>query len=108
MKNNHEIKLMTPFTLLLLALIGLGFVLVVYRFINGLGAATNLNDDFPWGMWIGFDLLSGIAMAAGGFIIAGAVYLLNMKRYKPIVRPAVLTAFLGYLLAILALMLDLG
>lgn len=108
MKNNHEIKLMTPFTLLLLCIIGIGLVLVIYRLANGLGAATNLNDDFPWGLWIGFDMLGGIAMAAGGFIIAGAVYLLNMKKYKPIVRPAVLTAFLGYLLAILALMLDLG
>jgi len=108
MKNNHEIKMMTPFTLLLLFVIGLGMILVFYRLVNGLGAATNLNDDFPWGLWIGFDMLGGVAMAAGGFLIAGAVYLLNMKKYKPIVRPAVLTAFLGYLLAILALMLDLG
>jgi len=108
MKNNHEIKMMTPFTLLLLCVIGLGVVLIFYRLANGLGAATNLNDDFPWGLWIGFDMLGGVAMAAGGFIIAGAVYLLNMKKYKPIARPAVLTAFLGYLLAILALMLDLG
>lgn len=108
MKNNHEIKMMTPFTLLLLFVIGLGAVLVIYRLANGLGAVTNLNDDFPWGLWIGFDMLGGVAMAAGGFIIAGAVYLLNMKKYKPILRPAVLTAFLGYLLAVLALMLDLG
>jgi Ni/Fe-hydrogenase subunit HybB-like protein len=108
MKNNHEIKMMTPFTLLLLCVIGLGCVLILYRLASGLGAATNLNDDFPWGLWIGFDMLGGVAMAAGGFIIAGAVYLLNMKKYKPIARPAVLTAFLGYLLAILALMLDLG
>ena len=100
--------MMTPFTLLLLCVIGLGVVLVIYRLANGLGAVTNLSDDFPWGLWIGFDMLGGVAMAAGGFIIAGAVYLLNMKKYKPILRPAVLTAFLGYLLAVLALMLDLG
>jgi Ni/Fe-hydrogenase subunit HybB-like protein len=108
MKNNHDIKMMTPFTILLLLVIGLGVILMFYRLANGLGAATNLNDDFPWGLWIGFDLLGGVAMAAGGFIIAGAVYLLNMKKYKPIVRPAILTAFLGYLLAVLALILDLG
>lgn len=108
MKNDNAIKLMTPFTVFLLLVIGLGAVLAVYRLVNGLGAATNLNDDFPWGLWIGFDLLGGVAMAAGGFLIAGAVYLLNMKKYKPIVRPAVLTAFLGYLLAVVALMLDLG
>ena len=100
--------MMTPFTVLLLLVIALGVVLMFYRLVNGLGAVTNLNDDFPWGLWIGFDLLGGVAMAAGGFIIAGAVYLLNMKRYKPIVRPAILTAFLGYLLAVLALILDLG
>jgi len=108
MKNNHEIKMMTPFTVLLLLVIGLGVILMFYRLANGLGAATNLNDDFPWGLWIGFDLLGGVAIAAGGFLIAGAVYLLNMKKYKPIVRPAILTAFLGYLLAVLALILDLG
>jgi Ni/Fe-hydrogenase subunit HybB-like protein len=108
MKNNHEIKMMTPFTFLLILVIGIGVILAIYRLKSGLGATTNLNDDFPWGLWIGFDMLGGVAMAAGGFIIAGAVYLLNMKKYKPIVRPAVLTAFLGYLLAIIALMLDLG
>jgi Ni/Fe-hydrogenase subunit HybB-like protein len=108
MKNNHEIKMMTPFTVFLILIIGIGAVLAIYRLVNGLGASTNLNDDFPWGLWIGFDLLGGVAMAAGGFLIAGAVHLLNMKKYKPIVRSAVLTAFLGYLLAVLALMLDLG
>jgi Ni/Fe-hydrogenase subunit HybB-like protein len=108
MKNDHEIKMMTPFTILLILFIGIGVILAFYRLANGLGATTNLNDDFPWGLWIGFDMLGGVAMAAGGFIVAGAVYLLNMKKYKPIVRPAVLTAFLGYLLAIIALMLDLG
>ena len=100
--------MMTPFTFLLILVIGIGVILAIYRLKSGLGATTNLNDDFPWGLWIGFDMLGGVAMAAGGFIIAGAVYLLNMKKYKPIVRPAVLTAFLGYLLAIIALMLDLG
>jgi Ni/Fe-hydrogenase subunit HybB-like protein len=108
MKNNHEVKMMTPFTFLLILVIGIGVILAIYRLTSGLGATTNLNDDFPWGLWIGFDMLGGVAMAAGGFIIAGAVYLLNMKKYKPIVRSAVLTAFLGYLLAIIALMLDLG
>ena len=84
---------MTPFTGFLLLVIGLGTVLAVYRLVNGLGAATNLNDDFPWGLWVGFDLLGGVAMAAGGFLIAGAVYLLNMKKYKPLVRPAITLKF---------------
>jgi len=76
--------------------------------VTGLGAVTNLSDGAPWGLWIGFDVLGGVAMAAGGFIIAGAVYLFNWKKYKPIVRPAILTAFIGYLLAVLALFLDIG
>jgi Ni/Fe-hydrogenase subunit HybB-like protein len=81
---------------------------VLYRLFNGLGAATNLNNVYPWGFWLGFDVLGGVAMAAGGFIIAAAIYLFNWKKYKPIGRPAILTAFLGYLMAVLALFLDIG
>jgi Ni/Fe-hydrogenase subunit HybB-like protein len=108
MKDTHEIKMMTPFTEVLLVVMALGLGVAIYRLINGLGATTNLSDNFPWGLWIGFDLLGGVAMAAGGFIIAGTVYLLHWEKYRPIVRPAVLTAFLGYLLAVVALFFDLG
>jgi Ni/Fe-hydrogenase subunit HybB-like protein len=76
--------------------------------VAGLGASTNMNDVYPWGVWLGFDVLGGVAMAAGGFIIACVVYLFNWEKYKPITRPAILTAFLGYLMAILALFLDIG
>ena len=85
-----------------------GLVATVIRFTQGLGAATNLSDAFPWGLWIGFDILCGVGLAAGGFVVAGCVYIFNLERYKPILRPAVLTAFLGYLLVIFALMYDLG
>jgi Ni/Fe-hydrogenase subunit HybB-like protein len=78
------------------------------RFFHGLGAATNLNDHFPWGIWIGFDILCGVGLAAGGFTLAATVHIFNIEKYKPIVRPAILTAFLGYVLVILALMFDLG
>ncbi len=78
------------------------------RVINGLGGATNLTDQFPWGLWIGFDVLCGVGLAAGGFTLAATVHIFNLERYKPIVRPAILTAFLGYLLVIVALMFDLG
>ncbi len=108
MKTRDDIKMMTPTTIVLLLLMGLGLLAAIYRLVNGLGAATNLNDMFPWGFWIGLDVMGGVAMAAGGFLIAGAVYILNIKKYKPIVRPAVLTAFFGYLLAIFALFLDIG
>jgi len=78
------------------------------RVTQGLGGATNLSDQFPWGLWIGFDILCGVGLAAGGFTLAATVHIFNIERYKPILRPAILTAFLGYLLVVLALMFDLG
>jgi Ni/Fe-hydrogenase subunit HybB-like protein len=86
----------------------LGVYSTYVRFARGLGAATNMTDQFPWGLWIGFDLLCGVMLAAGGFCMVGAVYLFNVERLHPVVRPAVLTAFLGYLLFIVGLMFDLG
>jgi Ni/Fe-hydrogenase subunit HybB-like protein len=80
----------------------------VVRFYYGLGGATNLSDKFPWGLWIGFDVLCGVGLAAGGFTLAAIVHIFNVKRYEPIVRPAILTAFLGYLLVVVALIFDLG
>lgn len=78
------------------------------RFFKGLGASTHLSDEFPWGIWIGFDALCGIMLAAGGFTLMAFVYVLNLDRYKPIARAALITAFLGYLLEVFALMYDLG
>ncbi len=83
-------------------------VLAVVRFTKGLGAVTNLSDQFPWGLWIGFDMLVGIGVAAGGFAIAAAVHVFHLDDFKPILRPTILTAFLGYIFAILALLMDLG
>ena len=84
------------------------FTLAIYRFWGGLGAATNLSDSFPWGLWIGFDMLCGVALAAGGFVLAGAVHIFGLKKYEVFVRPAITTAFLGYILAIIGLLMDLG
>lgn len=89
-------------------LLAAGLYATYVRFTQGLGAATNLSDQFPWGLWIGFDILCGVGLAAGGFTLCAIVYIFNVKEFKPIVRPAVLTAFLGYLLVIFALMFDLG
>jgi len=86
----------------------LGLYATVIRFTKGLGAATNLSDDFPWGLWIGFDVLVGVGLAAGGFIIAAVVHIFNIEKYKAISRPVILTAFLGYLMVILAILFDLG
>jgi Ni/Fe-hydrogenase subunit HybB-like protein len=84
------------------------FGLAIFRFLYGLGASTNLNDGFPWGLWIGFDMLSGVALASGGFVLAGVVHIFGLKKYEPFVRPAIVTALLGYLLAIIGLVMDLG
>ncbi|HEX8896168.1 MAG TPA: Ni/Fe-hydrogenase cytochrome b subunit [Terriglobales bacterium] len=78
------------------------------RFRYGLGASTNLSDQFPWGLWIGFDVMCGVMLAAGGFTLTAAVEILNIKRWHSILRPTVLTAFMGYLLVCAALMYDLG
>ncbi|MCS7183306.1 MAG: Ni/Fe-hydrogenase cytochrome b subunit [Thermoanaerobaculum sp.] len=88
-------------------LIALGVIAAV-RFTKGLGAVTNLSDPFPWGLWIGFDVLCGVGLAAGGFAIAAAVYVFHLEDFKPILRPTILTAFLGYALVIVALIFDLG
>src|SRR5450759_3107439 len=85
-----------------------GAVAAIERYCMGLGATTHLVDTFPWGIWIGFDILVGVGLAAGGFTIAATVYLFNLERFKSILRPTVLTAFLGYVLVIAGLMVDLG
>jgi Ni/Fe-hydrogenase subunit HybB-like protein len=88
-------------------LITTGVIAAVLRFTLGLGATTNLSDEFPWGLWIGFDFL-GIGLAAAGFTIVAAVHLFHADDYEPIVRPALLTAFIGYMLVVLVLVIDLG
>ncbi|MFH1676906.1 MAG: NrfD/PsrC family molybdoenzyme membrane anchor subunit [bacterium] len=98
----------TGWNVLALILVIFGLILTVVRYTKGLGAVTNLTDWYPWGFWIAFDVMSGVALAAGGFVIAGIVHIFNLKRYKPIVRPAILTAFLGYFLVIVGLLVDLG
>ena len=99
---------LTFWKLVFLAFMVAGLYATILRFTRGLGASTNLNDQFPWGLWIGFDVLCGVMLAAGGFTLTAAVHIFNIKRLRPIVRPTVLTAFLGYLLVCVALMYDLG
>lgn len=89
-------------------LAGLFVIAAGYRLAAGLGAATNLSDTVPWGLWVGIDILVGEALAAGGFAIVAAVYIFNLKKYAAFTRPAVLTAFIGYVVATLSIFLDLG
>ena len=84
-----------------------GYSLYV-RLFYGLGAATNLSDAFPWGLWIGFDVLCGVGLAAGGFTLCAVVHIFHLERFRPVVRPAILTAFLGYLLVAIAITIDIG
>ncbi len=98
---------MTGWRAIATTLILCGTLAAAARFGLGLGATTNLSDEFPWGLWIGFDFL-GIGLAASGFTIVAAVHLFHAKAYEPIVRPAILTAFIGYLLVVLVLIIDLG
>ena len=90
------------------ALVGVLGAVTVARFVHGLGAVTNLSDAAPWGLWIGFDVMSGVALAAGGFVLAATVYIFGLERYRPFVRPAILTALLGYAAVAVGLLYDLG
>ncbi|MFZ1917519.1 MAG: Ni/Fe-hydrogenase cytochrome b subunit [Terriglobales bacterium] len=99
---------LTLWRVIFIVIMVLGLYSSFVRYFRGLGAVSNMTDQFPWGLWIGFDCLCGVMLAAGGFCMVGAVYLFNVERLHPVVRPAVLTAFLGYVLFIVGLLFDLG
>jgi len=101
-------KLLTPFNLISVPVMLVGLVLTIIRFTQGLGSVTNLNQQFPWGFWIGFDVVCGVAFAAGAYVITFVVYVMNAEKYHPIVRITVLNGFLAYVFYAGALMLDLG
>jgi Ni/Fe-hydrogenase subunit HybB-like protein len=88
--------------------VGLALSVAAARFFFGLGATTSLGDANAWGLWVGFDVMGGVALAAGGFIVTAVVYIFKLERFHAIVRPAVLTAFLGYAAVAFSLLFDLG
>ena len=90
-------KWFTWFNVISIPVILVGLVLIVIRFANGIGSVTNLTQEVPWGLWIGFDVVTGVAFAGGAYILTFIVYILNVKKYKPIVRVTVLNGFLAYL-----------
>jgi Ni/Fe-hydrogenase subunit HybB-like protein len=104
----EKLPKLTFWRAVLLVILAAGFYSTLLRFTKGLGAATHLSDHFPWGLWIGFDVICGVGLAAGGFTLAATVYLFNLRRFHPILRPSILTAFLGYALVAVALLYDLG
>lgn len=98
----------TPFNVIATLILLVGIPVCIYRFIGGLGAVTNLDDNNPFGFWIAFDVLTGVALAAGGYTLGFVVYIFRMKEYHAVIRPAILTAFLGYSLVAVGLVFDVG
>jgi Ni/Fe-hydrogenase subunit HybB-like protein len=101
-------KMLTPFNVISAPIILLGAYLIVYRLVKGLGAVTNLSQEFPWGIWIGFDVMVGVAFAGGAYVLTFVVYILHSEKYHSIIRATVLNGFLAYVFYAGAIFLDLG
>lgn len=101
-------KIFTPFNVISFPIILLGAALVIIRLVKGLGSVTNLSQEFPWGIWIGFDVMVGVAFAGGAYILTFVVYILRQEKYHPVVRATVLNGFLAYVFYAGAIFLDLG
>ena len=104
----NEIKGYHNFVKFLIVLVSLGALASLVRFVFGLGITTNLNDTFPWGLWISFDVVTAVPLAAGAFTLGAIVHCFHIKKLEPLVRPAIVTGFLGYSLVCVGLLLDLG
>ncbi len=100
--------LMTRPFKILLVLLAAWALLLIYRFAFGIGAVSGLSDGYPWGIWIAFDVVTGTALACGGYAVAILAYILNKGKYHPLVRPAILTSALGYSMAGLSIVIDVG
>jgi len=98
----------TVFNVISVPVILLGIGILVQRFIYGLGSVTNLSQAYPWGLWIGFDVVTGVAIAGGAYVITFCVYVMKLEKYHPIVRATVLNGLLAYVFYAGALVLDLG
>jgi Ni/Fe-hydrogenase subunit HybB-like protein len=101
-------KIFTVFNVISFPIIILGGFLIVFRLVKGLGAVTNLSQEFPWGIWIGFDVMVGVAFAGGAYILTFVVYMLRSEKYRPVVRATVLNGLLAYVFYAGAILLDLG
>lgn len=112
--SNHEVaapvktRFFTRGTIIVAAVAGIGILGYIYRLVFGLESATNLDNQYPWGIWIAIDVASGVALAAGGFTTAALADIFHKEKYHVIVRPALLTALLGYTFVVIGLLADLG
>jgi Ni/Fe-hydrogenase subunit HybB-like protein len=93
---------------ILITLTGIAFVVAMIRYADGIGSISNLSNAYPWGFWISFDLFTGVAIGSGAFVMAAIVYIFELKEFQPLIRPSVLTGFLGYIMVVVALLVDLG
>lgn len=112
--SSHEVpvpmkaRFFTTGTKILFAIMMAGMATVVYRFLTGLGAVTNLDNGYGWGIWIAIDVACGVALAAGGFTTAALADIFHKEKYHVITRPALLTAMLGYTFVAIGVVVDLG
>ena len=103
-----EIRSYHWFVNTMIVVVVIGAVASMVRFVYGLGVTTNLNDTYPWGLWISFDVVTAVPLAAGAFTLGAIVHCFNIKQLEPLVRPSIVTGFLGYSLVSVGLLLDLG
>lgn len=101
-------KYFTPWVIVLAAIALNGLAFLAMRFFFGIGSVTNLNNQFPWGIWIGLDVGAGVALAAGGFTTAALGHIMHRDKYEAIIRPALLTAMLGYTFVAMGVFVDIG
>lgn len=107
-KRSSVLRFLTVWRVIFAAILMSGAYATYLRIFYGLGGSTNLSDKFPWGIWIAFDVMCGVGLAAGGFTLVAITHIFNIEKYKPVLRPAILTAFLGYSLVVVGLLFDLG
>jgi Ni/Fe-hydrogenase subunit HybB-like protein len=100
--------ILNRFTRWLFIFLGVWALIMLWRFAAGIGAVSGLTDGYPWGVWIAFDVVTGTALACGGYAVAILTYILNKGKYHPLVRPALLTSALGYSMAGFAIIIDVG
>jgi Ni/Fe-hydrogenase subunit HybB-like protein len=101
-------KLITPFNIVAAIILSVGLPMIVWRFMSGLVVATHASNEYPWGLFLGWGLFGGVPLSATGFVMATAYYIFGFKEYHPLVRLGVLTGLLGYLFAVIYLLIDLG
>ena len=101
-------KIVTPFNVFATIVLAVAAAILTLRFIKGLGAISHFSQFHPWGLWISFNVITGVAFAGGAYVLTFIVYILHVKKYHPIIRVTILNGFLAYVFYAGALVLDLG